>query len=149
MNLAHDEPTDGTDVMWLIMSLLSLDVDQQLALLGELPPAATATEEALIYNNASFLLSALYEHYGAWFDEFEPCPSADRMFELVRRMDYHQSSREAFVESGDWKELRQLARRSLQEANLSPWPLRAAVDFSKYVEVVRPTKPEADSSGPM
>jgi hypothetical protein len=63
----------GTDVLWMLFSLLMLDAAQQVEILGGLPLQEAADDRALTENPAIYLRGTIELFDGGWLEDFAPC----------------------------------------------------------------------------
>ena len=117
----------------MTFSLLTMEPSRQMEILGKLP-GPTESAKALTENGAVHVLITLSVLYLSWLADFEPCPRAQELFDLLDEMSSMQSS-ESFMNAQDWKKLRSLAKLVLDEAGLPPWPVPSTIDFHQYVEI--------------
>jgi hypothetical protein len=125
----------GTDVLWMLFSLLMLDVALQVEMLGGLPSQAAADEQALTENGASYLRCTIESFDSSWLEDFAPCPKAMEFFELAATLNPRQSY-ESFMTDGKWSQLRVMAKLVLDEAGLDPMPVPSRIHFEDFIEIV-------------
>lgn len=65
-------PSQSAETFWLFLSLLCLPVDRQIEIIGLADYEPDNSEMDLVYSPVSQLLSAIYQYFNGWCDEFEP-----------------------------------------------------------------------------
>lgn len=110
---------DPREIFWILVSFLVLDPPRQLEHLPVLPIEGEARLESPLGNPLMALHLALGAYWVAWWVEgqahlpvlerFRACQAA-----LCTRSE--ANSRQAFLESGEWDQLRNLARELLAAA---------------------------------
>lgn len=134
------KPETSSEILWALFSLMTLEPSRQVAIMGGLPHESNSSESDLTENGAAYFLTAVQTLHVSWLDEFEPCPIAQQLFDLVWTMDYRQSY-ESFMKDENWKRLRELATAALDEAGMVRWPVPKSLNFSDFIEIVRPDVP--------
>lgn len=123
------------EIFGSMLTLLTLSIEKQLALVGNIPKQGNPGVRNFKNNNAAALLDTLHTYYNYWWDEYEPnCKFAEELFDFVINSEI-EASLEVFTEGEDWKKLRKLAKLALGEASYKKVELTSIIDFSKYIEV--------------
>lgn len=134
MRITTLKPETSSEVLWMLFSLMTMDLNLQVKLLGDLPSLNGSDESLLSENGATYLLTTIQTLHVSWIDEFEPCPYAQLLFDLVWSMDWQQSY-ESFMYGEDWTRLRILSNCVLAEAGLLPWPIFKPINFKELIEI--------------
>ena len=130
------DTSQSVETFWMLLSLLVLPVDKQIEIISDLPEQGDPLAYDYSRNPASHLLSTMFEYWSGWLDEFYPdCPSAQKLYDAINGgMDF-KMSRQGFIKGEQWVELRRLAKLSLEEAGLGPFPVPEKIDFNHYIEI--------------
>ncbi|WP_154667935.1 hypothetical protein [Pseudoduganella violaceinigra] len=80
-------PYGTAETLWMVFSLLLLDPTRQVETLGGLPNNGNNNALSLRENAAVNLIGTIQDFYGGCIWEFEPCPIALELFELVDSLD--------------------------------------------------------------
>ena len=130
-------PDHNGETFWMLLTLLTLPVKQQIELIGGLPKRGDPRSLDYSNNNASFLLGTLSEYYNGWWDEFEPsCPNAEKLMSFIENESF-ELSEESYENEENWRKLREFAALALRESGLDPWPISNQINFDDYIEIVR------------
>lgn len=131
------DPDGSGEVFWMLLSLLSLPVNQQLGILGVPDDDEDLSSSDDECEQLAYLLGTLSEYYSGWVDEFYPnCPYAQSLYSKINGEADFKCQVQAFIGDNEWIELRELAKNALIEAGLPHFPVPATIDFSQYIEIV-------------
>lgn len=135
------QPSQSAETFWMLLSLLCLPIDKQIEIIGGVPkdddPITGKID--LVNNPASQLIDTLVQYYNGWWDEFEPnVGSAEELYRMIDGGEPIGFTEADFISSESWKKLRQLAKASLNEVGLEPWPVPEKINFADYIEIVQP-----------
>ncbi len=131
------KPTESGEMFWMLLSLLILPVEKQLEIIGELPYERGSLAIDTAKNPAVYLLDTLSEYYAGWLDEFYPnCPNAEALYSAINGGIDFKLSQKGFINDKSWNKLRGLAKLSLKEAGLDPFPVPERIDFNDYIEII-------------
>ncbi|WMS88918.1 hypothetical protein [Pleionea litopenaei] len=122
------EPCESDEVIWMFLTLLTVPVEQQILLLeGNIPCDKL--------KNSEKLLGIFYDFSNGWFDENHPkTESFGELVYFIESNDFDYSI-ESFRYDSKWKKLRELAKKSLVESGLEPWPLpKDRIELSDFTE---------------
>lgn len=130
-------PSQSAETFWLLLSLLCLPLERQVEIIGLAEYESSNSDLDLVYSPASQLLSAMYQYFNGWWDEFEPnVKNAEKIFSMLSSgLDFGFTTND-YMYGGNWGVLRTLARKTLDEAEMELWPVPEKINFSDYIEIV-------------
>lgn len=130
------KPESGAEIVWMLLSLLTYPIEDQLAYLGGLPDEDCPEDKFVSTNGSALLVTTLQTYVDSWLDEFGfDNPAANALIELVWDMPV-SSSKAVFVSDARWLQLRFLAGKVLQEQALDAWIIDEPINFGDYIEIV-------------
>ncbi|WP_137939944.1 hypothetical protein [Chitinivorax sp. B] len=130
------KPESGAEIVWMLLSLLTCSIEDQLVYLGGLPDEDYSGDKFVSTNGSALLVTTLQTYVDSWLDEFGfDNPAANALIELVWNMPV-SSSKAVFVSDARWLQLRFLAGKVLQEQVLDAWIIDEPINFGDYIEIV-------------
>lgn len=133
----------SSDVYWMLLSLLSIEPEQQLKHLGDIPHRDSPMAKRASSNPLLALNLALCEYHVSWWDDFYPkIEATDRFDSELRRLGVVSGEGpgifcfEEFLGGESWRHLRELAKAALAESGLDLYPVPVPIPFDELVELI-------------
>jgi hypothetical protein len=149
MTTAWFDELGEVEIFWTLVSLLAMEPAEQLRWLGDVPPRRDPIGVNSQFNPLLSLQAALDDFYNFAWDSLDPNTQAlehlkvrlDALaaedLDLVEQGLAGRFSREELQHGECWRELRELAHRTLEVAGHVPRQIREPITFEGLIEFQR------------